>query len=117
MQNQPEHRNGWRTQVDADGHIIRVEACHYTSQRMTRGHEMVRNLSRGQPHRMVAETDYAWAVIYEGQRVCTLKQYPNGVFHAGQHVFRGHAIEQAAVDAVRVMAPGLLQENSSGMKI
>jgi hypothetical protein len=105
MREGPEHQFGWRRQIEVDGVAVGIEARHVRRRRVPRGHEISRQLMRGQPLSLVEEVTHEWAVLRRGRAVCTLRQNPNGTFSCGAYHQVWRTLEAAAEGMVRRMFP------------
>lgn len=104
MREGPEHRHGWRDRFEVDGVQVEVLARHSRSTRPPRGHEIVRQMTRGRPPGLVEETRHEWAVLPRGGRTATVRQWPSGLFAVGG-ARDGHAtLRQAAESHARAEA-------------
>ena len=99
----PEH-NTYRDTFSHEDRRIEIIALHTTTRRAPRGHELSRQISRGQAFKMVEETSFSWAVIVDGKRAATLRRYPSGVYYCG------HAADRD-IRAAALSAGGLSRKN------
>ena len=92
-----EYAFGWRKDIEVDGHRATVMASHSRRQRVPRGHEMVRQMSRGHPVSMVDEVTYEWRLVGDGMRQAVIRQNPNGSFSVDwRHAGRAATVVEAA---------------------
>jgi hypothetical protein len=78
----PEFQNGWFKEIRHErlGYCL-IRADHHSRSRVPRGHEIVRQLSRGRhPLELIREVDFRWTVFVQRRRIADIFRVPSGLF-------------------------------------
>lgn len=91
----PEYAPGWRDRFSVGDVRVEVLGRHHTRNRPPRGHELVRQMSRG-PLSLVPETTHEWAVLVEGRNAAVVRPTPSGRYSVGGRHERFQSVREAA---------------------